>query len=1026
MKYKSFEEVNSLNNINMDSIRQSQGRNCFSLFSDDDRSLENILKFIEEQMIEDGFDKVAVVTIIGRSVMNCINSKGSLIGSLVEQNVFLSDQIEDTTFIPKKKLNKHTSLYKDKFAQIDGYYDASNRIMFLHLTSTLDSWSLTNSYKELQKQFSEKCFLNHWPNLSLDLMKSLILIFHISHIVIVSNQTPRFDISCINMFRIVDSLRVKLQPFVTEMLQSIPGISPHWIKTGRHCVPQLLFLFEALDGFGYINKSNVHYYVKQLEDQISRVLRKSRLIGMTANSLFSVSSSFVFISTQNSSINDYNRFFFDRIHDRCNNDDQIETNNFANKYYSTKSNQRFFCFLLPHITAIINKAGENDSSNTSNSNNSRHNSMATNEVVKAVCLIKVLSALKELIFEQSYSTISTDKSRNLQKIFDSLFSTLDIDHRFSEGRCSKMVMNAVNFYQENLPSHYTRETHERKLMHTLQYFTMQSRGSSIHKYIKIIQTECDKVWNNGRKTCEELSLTGNYCVHKVHRLPHDDVNESGSLNQDSDLSSSKNLPIMFHSSMAKIISACNCGRRQSNREDPFTVKSANHDFYLKMKFKCHTCRHIGQIKFPVYDNFDIENLSSSQNNMTGKSDHMQQSPLMKTMSESAFSQDRNDGDGDDSAAHDVMLSPENVNDDDDLLDSPVDIQDDNYIVTCGEQQSSNDEVNDQSKNSFFQDSKAELFLSQSSDNDEDEDEIVGEEDDAEDDDDEVDDEDEDFGEKPFLSEEDLNNDDVVLDNSPDESNRMKPNWDISTLPSMIHTSSGLNLPARFASWSLVCLGSSSIYSHNLGIQDQQGFINGSHYLLPWNVTVMLQHARNMPPLWEGKRPPGIKHKKTLKDGTQFTVKIFIGVEYECLRGHRFIASGPDHILKTHSNIFSETANKIATNDMPIYTHCICSRPGKSPTLAQLMRIHIVTPKAPIHVTLNPFVQMTPNGSPLFFPGNNEPINLSQSSYWVLRLPMIYETEEFGPISWPKDGPSNHCRLLKNCYGIADLVSKVKV
>lgn len=65
-------------------------------------------------MIEDGFDKVAVVTIIGRSVMNCINSKGSLIGSLVEQNVFLSDQIEDTTFIPKKKLNKHTSLYKDK------------------------------------------------------------------------------------------------------------------------------------------------------------------------------------------------------------------------------------------------------------------------------------------------------------------------------------------------------------------------------------------------------------------------------------------------------------------------------------------------------------------------------------------------------------------------------------------------------------------------------------------------------------------------------------------------------------------------------------------------------------------------------------------------------------------------------------------------------------------------------------------------------------------------------------------------
>ena len=99
-----------------------------------------------------------------------------------------------------------------------------------------------------------------------------------------------------------------------------------------------------------------------------------------------------------------------------------------------------------------------------------------------------------------------------------------------------------------------------------------------------------------------------------------------------------------------------------------------------------------------------------------------------------------------------------------------------------------------------------------------------------------------------------------------------------------------------------------------------------------------------------------------------------------------------------------------------------SRPGKSPTLAQLMRIHVVTPKAPIHVTLQPFVQMTPNASPLFYPGNTEPINLTQSSYWVLRFPMIYESEN--PFRWPKE-PISYCRLQKNCYGIADLVTKVK-
>ena len=59
------------------------------------------------------------------------------------------------------------------------------------------------------------------------------------------------------------------------------------------------------------------------------------------------------------------------------------------------------------------------------------------------------------------------------------------------------------------------------------------------------------------------------------------------------------------------------------------------------------------------------------------------------------------------------------------------------------------------------------------------------------------------------------------------------------------------------------------------------------------------------------------------DGTQFTVKIFIGVEYECFNGHRFIASKPDQILKTNTYKFKETAESIAKNDMPLYMHCVC-------------------------------------------------------------------------------------------------------
>lgn len=63
-----------------------------------------------------------------------------------------------------------------------------------------------------------------------------------------------------------------------------------------------------------------------------------------------------------------------------------------------------------------------------------------------------------------------------------------------------------------------------------------------------------------------------------------------------------------------------------------------------------------------------------------------------------------------------------------------------------------------------------------------------------------------------------------------------------------------------------------------------------------------------------------------------------------------------------------------------------------PLTAQLMRIHIVTPKAPIHVTLNPRVQPAPSPCPVFVTGCEQPIKLSQSAYWVLRLPYPFSLQ----------------------------------
>lgn len=80
------------------------------------------------------------------------------------------------------------------------------------------------------------------------------------------------------------------------------------------------------------------------------------------------------------------------------------------------------------------------------------------------------------------------------------------------------------------------------------------------------------------------------------------------------------------------------------------------------------------------------------------------------------------------------------------------------------------------------------------------------------------------------------------------------------------------------------------------------------------------------------------------------------------------------------------------SDIPLYMACPCrSSPAR---VGQLMRLHVVTPKAPIHVIVNPQVVPCPDG-PVFHPGWQEPIKLPINTYWVLRFPLIYWGEFVG-------------------------------
>lgn len=63
--------------------------------------------------------------------------------------------------------------------------------------------------------------------------------------------------------------------------------------------------------------------------------------------------------------------------------------------------------------------------------------------------------------------------------------------------------------------------------------------------------------------------------------------------------SSSELPVREHCSGVRYVCACNCGRIQGSREDPFSLRQANHDFFQMLAKQCG-CAQLESIQFPIF------------------------------------------------------------------------------------------------------------------------------------------------------------------------------------------------------------------------------------------------------------------------------------------------------------------------------------------------------------------------------------------------------------------------------------------
>ena len=180
-----------------------------------------------------------------------------------------------------------------------------------------------------------------------------------------------------------------------------------------------------------------------------------------------------------------------------------------------------------------------------------------------------------------------DPESHLGKVKQILTNHIDIDSRFSDSRCAKALPMAFAAYQENLQSHYLAEVHNAKMLQAMNVFSHQARGPASKKYAELLIQQCTNFWMAGRQMCEELSLTGNHCINRKHKI-----------NSAVELEENKNLPTLPHRSSVTFLSACNCGRRQNARDDPFNLLESNYAFYGDLENDC--CRDLERTPVPIF------------------------------------------------------------------------------------------------------------------------------------------------------------------------------------------------------------------------------------------------------------------------------------------------------------------------------------------------------------------------------------------------------------------------------------------
>ncbi|CAG9533033.1 unnamed protein product [Cercopithifilaria johnstoni] len=943
---------------------------------------ESLSKWLTESIYNLGtFEgrRVIVVGIVGKSSSDC--SKADPINQLLGRPIFIQRiPMEGST------------------ASIEAYYESEWSVLFLHLSGYGDLCSL--EYFVQNNDDDRKDFFELLSQQEIDYARCLTFLLVCSHLLIYMEPGCRFDQNCCRDLKRANELRRFCQREIRTKLSAITGFPQGWSAEGRLAQPRCLFAFHRHLLRGDLNSSRKRELRSKLVDKLEQqIYRCMQIYGLVAGSdkdcpcslPKSVEQSVYLFSAAESSHDDIRGSLLMLLErgkegsDGTGKREKEERNDFGDFLRShidlvrQDEEKRRYLYEIPTLKWLL---------------------IGGKIVYDQLFQIRIFS--DEKIYRLSSPELQFSKSMEGTYIGQAkaVYQSSNKDMRDFEKRKSQV---------------FTKAEHGAKLARAVEHLECIYHGTRLEKAKEKLKQECEALWAT-QKACEFVSLTGNECALPVHY----------SLS-DLEVPASKRVA---HSSGARFLSTCNCGLSQALRNDPFSLREANYDFYMQSQFTC--CKNMEEYKFEVFKHdvndgsLDIESLPDKSQKSTTSPEHSFSEFSSTSIGENYLKMllDRDNPLEDDEMQHESIQSPfktEGTDIDDvekELEEKKVSIS--SGTEKCGEEQTPEELENndDEDEEEYVRTEEAEQsFLGirrhrahmddYESWSQEDEETIPEAE-----------------AQVSYLDDDDVQLREPDVDNSGNLDNsamnfeeelvKLRKLCKGQFLECVPNTESPSRKPL-FPSWSLLCLGASSLYSHKAGLRDMPNFKSGTQFLLPADVFVAVD-----PEKWDIDMRKimgdsyGIRSKRPIKvsKSSREKVKLFVGFEYECPRGHRFM------IQDVHANTrmkvapnSKESGSALIRSDLPLWTKCTCRRlPQVS---AQLMRLHVVTPKAPVTVVLNPRVQPT-SKEPIYHTGE-APLHLEWARYYILRFPYVYAGPH-GTVQRPNEAVMSG-KLLANCVEV---------